>query len=442
MQSEIHIFPRANREIQRVHLVRLDAWSKLNFLTPTPSEQAFHCFHKIYHQFLVPTSPWMFGNLVMFHLPDEVKLPEKLLCKYEGKIANPLTIATLTLRRGVRIFGKNVSFRTNDAKQVWQVLQSHNCVRMIRGNLPITTIIPVGNQAGFLTESEGSLKVNTSFFIMDPIDCATAFDHIGTAFGLMVKDGVVESPPLFSRESLLVKADGSVCIECTDLKKLRIRIGNEVFTHGENAIVYSRPEHARTAPTNGLVIIGRRVIAICNGRTRVPASGFILCPKGDFHATPGDLVIYEGMEDIHFGIQVGNSIIRDGVKTTDFISKFYNIRALDPIAYPPSLYPLDFENARAARMALGADSDGKPMLLWAEGMAKLGHIPGVDSCGASLTEMANICAQLGMQNAVNLDGGGSAQILLNGQRSLMISDRHAEDFSEAERPVPAGLVIQ
>ena len=82
------------------------------------------------------------------------------------------------------------------------------------------------------------------------------------------------------------------------------------------------------------------------------------------------------------------------------------------------------------------------MLLWAEGVGKLGYTKGQDSCGASLSEMAEICSEVGMVNAVNLDGGGSAQILLENRRSLLISDRKRTDHSEAERPVPLGLVVR
>ena len=67
---------------------------------------------------------------------------------------------------------------------------------------------------------------------------------------------------------------------------------------------------------------------------------------------------------------------------------------------------------------------------------------GKDSCGASLAEMAEIAEDLGLVNAVNLDGGGSAQIILNEQRYLQISDRNFQDNSESERPVPVGLVIK
>jgi exopolysaccharide biosynthesis protein len=103
---------------------------------------------------------------------------------------------------------------------------------------------------------------------------------------------------------------------------------------------------------------------------------------------------------------------------------------------------MNFDKSRAARIALGADSEGKPILLWAEGAAKSGYIPGQGSCGASLKELAELCNLAGMKHAVNLDGGGSAQILLKNQRALQISDRDPQSFAEQERPVPLGLIIK
>ena len=47
-----------------------------------------------------------------------------------------------------------------------------------------------------------------------------------------------------------------------------------------------------------------------------------------------------------------------------------------------------------------------------------------------------------MKNGVNLDGGGSAQILLNGERRLFLSDRDRGDFRERERAVPNGLIVE
>jgi hypothetical protein len=277
---------------------------------------------------------------------------------------------------------------------------------------------------------------------MDPIDCATVHDHVGACLGLQVKNGVVTNPPLYNREALLVRKDGTVAVKPVDIRDMDVEIGGVRYRHGENCWIYTRPQRAHS-PCGGrsLVIVGTKVCAVVNGRTAIPASGFVLRPLGDCRAKPGDAVTCHGLEDVAFGIQVGNSIMRSGVKTERFLSRFYNIRHLEPVPYPPSLYPMDFTGGRAARIALGADEDGKPMILWAEGAPKVGYIPGKHSRGASLSDMAEICMECGMVNAVNLDGGGSAQMLLNGHRMLEISDRKP-DHSQSERPVPNALIIQ
>ena len=445
MKSEIKIFPYENGEIQRVHLVRPESWSEIELLQPEWSDKAVDCFYKIYKQFLVPAAPWVFGNIVLFRLPEDVSVPFGHITGAYGEVADDLTAAAVCLRKGIFLMGEKVCFRNERVKKFWKTLESQDCIRIVRGKLPITTIIPIGREAGFMTETEpdAAMKVNGSFFIMDPFDCATPYDHIGANFGLFVKDGVVEHPPMYEREALIVKKDGQVTITQPGIRDLSVTIGGHTFIHGQNAHFYTRPSRARTPIGRGksLVIIGRQVAAVCGGSAPVPGSGFVIRTNDCCGIKAGDTVTYGGMEDILFGIQVGNSIIRDGVKTEGFISKFYNIKGISRIAFPPSLYPLDYNGARAARIAIGADSEGKPMILWTEGAAKLGHKSGVDSCGASLADMARICAELGMVNGVNLDGGGSAQILVNNKRSLMISDRNT-DFTESERPVPMGLIIR
>jgi len=446
MHSEILEFHYSNAECQRVQVVRWDSWDELEFLTPVPSKNALDSFAHIYRQFLIPAFPWVFGSNLLFSIPEDMAIPLPRFSNKYGEVADPLTAAAMAFRKDVTVRGKQVIFRDAETEALWHTLEARGYLHIIRGKLPITTVIPVSNRSGFLshTAPDARLKVNSAFFIMDPFDCATAYDHVGTCIGLSVKNGVIESPPLYAREALLVHRDGRVSIGQPELTDLTIRIGQHVYRPGENADIYTRPRRAYTPAGTGmrLVIVGRRVVAVCRGgKVPIPASGFVLCPKEDCPAVPGETVTYQGMEDIRFGIQVGNSIVRNGEPTREFRSPFYNIRKLQPVPYPPSLYPMNFTRARAARIALGADAGGKPMLLWAEGAGKLSYTPGADSCGASLSEMARICTQLGMVNAVNLDGGGSAQILLRNQRSLQISDRNA-DNTESERPIPMGLIVR
>lgn len=445
MQNEIREFPCENGELLRVQLVRPESWEQLDFLRPCATPPVFESFDRVYRKFLIPGCPWVFGSVVLFRLPEELPPLPTRFGRY-GTVSDPLTATAAVLRRGARLIGTKPVFFTRCAKKLWQLLEAQDCLRIIRGKLPITTYSPVGCGSGYLSETEpdAALKMNASFFIMDPFDCATVYDHVGTAFGLCVKDGDVQSPPLFDREALLVKNDGSVTVQRCDIRSLGIETGGTVYRHGANAAVYTRPECRRASRCRGvqLVITGCRVAAVCpKGRAPVPAGGFVLEVTGPCAAKAGDAVIYRGLEDIRFGIQVGNSIVKDGVPTQQFISRFYNIRKLEKTPYPPSLYPMNFDGARAARMAIGADRDGRPMLLWAEGAGKLSYTPGRDSRGASLADMARVCSETGMHNAVNLDGGGSAQILLHGERRLRISDRKP-DNSDAERPVPLGLIVR
>ncbi len=442
MRSEIKTYSFPDGTLERVQIVRLDSWRDLEFLE-LKGNRGPSGFAEIFRQYLIPACPWLFGNLVLFSLPEDLSVPFSHDTKY-GAVYRDLTAAAAALREGLAIRRGKPVFKNREVENFWEELVKRDCVRVTSGALPITTIIPVGSAPGYLTETaeEASLKVNASFFIMDPFDCATVYDHVGTCLGLTVRDGVITSPPLYGREALLVRADGAVKVEHLDILDIPIEIGGTRYRSGENCRVFTRPRHPFAAGRGTkLVIVGRRVEAVCEGTVHVPASGFVLCPEGNCTAKPGDAVIYPALEDVVFGIQVGNSILRDGVKTDRFYSRFYNIRRLEPVPYPPSLYPMNFEKSRAARIALGADGAGKPLLLWAEGAPKLGYVPGKHSRGASLSDLGDFCADAGMVQAVNLDGGGSAQILLENRRELEISDRTAKG-EQAQRPVPNGLMVK
>ena len=54
----------------------------------------------------------------------------------------------------------------------------------------------------------------------------------------------------------------------------------------------------------------------------------------------------------------------------------------------------------------------------------------------------DLMIKLKMYNGINLDGGGSAQIIFNRQRQLMISDRNKDTFQQQERAVSTALVIK
>ena len=444
MDDGIKIVKRPDGEIQRLQTVRLPDWESLMFFRPQPAEDPLPGLLRIYRQFIVPAAPWIFGQMALLRSPERVKN------RGDGALSEDaearLFAAAKCLREGMRLVHGKPRFHTEEARALWERLSAEGRLGTACGRLPFTKVIPVSENMGLLSESakETKLLVNASFFIMDPFDCASPYDSVGTPFGLCVKDGEILSAPLYAREALLVQRNGRVSVEKPSLGELEIEIGGKTFRAGKNAEILARPSCSRTARGKApeAVIIGRKILEVSDrGGLPVPASGFVLRSPELAGIAAGAEVRYHGLEDVSFGIQAGSSLLRDGARSGGFLSPFYNIRKLQRTPYPPSLYPMNYEKDRAARIVLGADKTGNPMLLWAEGAPKIGAVKGKTSCGASLSEMEEYCLTAGMVNAVNLDGGGSAQILLNGKRHLELSDRK-ENGAEQERPVPLGLSIR
>ncbi len=82
------------------------------------------------------------------------------------------------------------------------------------------------------------------------------------------------------------------------------------------------------------------------------------------------------------------------------------------------------------RTAMGYTQDGKLIILVIQG-----RFPGIAE-GASLEQEAKILSDLGCYEALNLDGGGSSCMLVNGKETIRPSDK------TGQRPVPGVFIIR
>lgn len=87
-------------------------------------------------------------------------------------------------------------------------------------------------------------------------------------------------------------------------------------------------------------------------------------------------------------------------------------------------------NDKHPRTAMGYTKDGKLIFMVIEG-----RFPGKAE-GATLTEEAQMLKQIGCVEALNLDGGGSSCLLINGKQTITPSDK------EGQRAVPAVFMIK
>ena len=445
IRSSVHRYSFEDGAVQRVQKVCLESWDGLRFLRPEPSPDAFAKLCSLYGEYIIKKYAKIFGKVVLFRIPPGTKIPFPVEDPEYGRIVDACTAVSAAFRKEIRCERGKLIFRDAAVRAFYEELKQKGCLYLAEGERSSVSILPVGEELGFLSRScpDAQLKVNASFFVMDILDVATAYDRIGVPIGLCVRDGEILNPPLFDREALLVDGAGKVSVRKLSLSEISVEIGGVRYRDGENAVFCTRPKRKRT-PKGGFdwIVVGNRVVAFrSGGDTLIPSGGFAVHLDRSPDSTADRKVRYSGMEEIRFGIQVGNSVAVDGVRTAGFVSPFYNFLQFWKPSYPPSFYPLNYKKSRAPRIVLGADSADMPVLLWFEGAGKFGYEAGKDSSGVSLSEAADICADLGIRNGVHLDGGGSAQILIGNSRELLISDRDPSDLSEQERAVSMGLFV-
>jgi exopolysaccharide biosynthesis protein len=86
-------------------------------------------------------------------------------------------------------------------------------------------------------------------------------------------------------------------------------------------------------------------------------------------------------------------------------------------------------NDKHPRTAIGYTANGRMIILVVQG-----RMQGLAE-GATLPQLAKIMLDLGCVEAMNLDGGGSSCMLVNGKETIKPSDK------EGQRPIPAVLTI-
>ncbi|MHB0896365.1 MAG: phosphodiester glycosidase family protein [Spirochaetales bacterium] len=382
------------------------------------------------------------GPLVLFTVPEGLVDPFPWSTS-AGRILDQdcrirYWLSLLSAEDELSIEGETLRFKNGEYQEFWNSL--------VRKGLTIVPASPEG-KANFLPvyrrmcklsrHGKGRIVCNSSYFQMEISDCGTMWDVMGSPIGFFVLGGETILPPLFGREALVIGVDGASRIEKPTLEGMPVRIGNEVFLTGKNCEFFFRPDADRTpeGKAHDLVIVGTKLLGINEaGGTEVPEGGFVIRTGSAFEPSSAT-VEYPRFDDILLAIQAGPALVVDGKPVQGFGSPFWS--GTGP-AFPPTVYPLNWKNDRAARLGLGS-KDGKPIVIWVEGSSKLSYMPGLDSCGASLSEFADICAASGVENMLNLDGGGSAQLCIDGRRRLRLSDRRPDVGCDAERPVPLGI---
>ncbi len=429
MESRIDIVRHSDGDIQRLQVVSGFAWRDIRFSYAPFSRESINRFAQLYRLSIISRDPCSFGRLLFFHVPHGFDVG-----------GMPSTIGGVTYHDLSANLAAWLASGDPEGETLFEKLEKLGYAATTEGAGSGVSYYPLSPHLGFAGDMRNhQIACNSHFFLMEPSDLESRYDLLGSPFGMVVEAGRMHLPPLYHRPAIAVDKDG-VHIVHPELKDVAFSIDGVTYRHGENCTFYERPDTEETPAAKGtaLLIADGRVVASKNGgRVKVPMGGFVIHVP-EFVSIFNPVVACRSRNSYQFAIQAGPVMVDDGVPSAGFGG--FPLYEGKGVSYPPTVFPLDWDDDRSGRMVLGGDRQGNPVLVWAESAGALGYEKGSQSSGCTLSEMASYCRDIGLATAVNLDGGGSAVMYYSGMRLLRGKDR-TEENRESPRPVPAILVV-
>lgn len=240
------------------------------------------------------------------------------------------------------------------------------------------------------------------------------FNLNGEILGLLKIDNELVSVTDLSRTALGILSDGTFLMDqVTYNGSVELPDGQSLPLGGVNAervadeVVLYNSHYGVTTNTNSYgvdyVIRDSKLAAIVSSNAVIPDAGQVLSAHGTAakkmaRLKVGDSIIIrqslgENWDKAANVIGAGPRLLKDGnIYITTKVEGFGN----------------DVAGGRAPRTAVGITKAGHVLLVVVDGRQP-------HSVGLSLLELAQFMQELGAVNAMNLDGGGSSEMVLNGQ---------------------------
>lgn len=252
-------------------------------------------------------------------------------------------------------------------------------------------------------EHNAVAAINASYFAIN-----------GEILGVTKINGKTAGTTYFNRTALGIRQDGSAHIGkisydgYVTLGDVTMPISGVDAECGENGVIVYNSFYGNSTKNNEYVttyvIEDGKIAAIGKGDTIIPKDGAVIGVHGTSTeafkgAQIGDSAIIfenlgkEWMDDLHI-IGIGPCLVKDG--------KIYNTAVEEE-------FPRDIRVGRNPRAGFGITREGNYIFAVVDGRQPK------HSIGASLNEFAQMLVDMGAMDAMNFDGGSSAELVVEGK---------------------------
>jgi len=316
-------------------------------------------------------------------------------------------------------------------------------------------VIGTATVSSMATRHKAIAAINAGFFRLD------TSVYAGDPAGIFQIDGKLFSEANFGRIALLINNSVKTCDKCknpgtrTDVSIAHLKSFAELWSETRRSnidgidrqlkdkeIVLYTPEFGGPTPrsesaiTEVIIDANKRIVSVTetNGGTAVPKGGYVLAASGARRPEISATAV-KGKE----GLVILGSYIENPV-TSNAKMAFTNVE--DIVGGVPQLIKdgkiditwqeekttKSFVETRHPRTAVAKLKDGKFLMIAVDGRSE-------SSGGISLNDLAAYLLELGATDAMNLDGGGSTTMFLDGKVVNHPSDK------EGERKVSDAILV-
>ncbi|HQU90854.1 MAG TPA: phosphodiester glycosidase family protein [Pyrinomonadaceae bacterium] len=288
----------------------------------------------------------------------------------------------------------------------------------------------------------GVAAINAGFFRLDKSEFA------GDASGVLVINGTLLSESSNSRIAIGIhngkKFSDVDFAHLNSVLNLKVNKDSKVGmitginrSRSTNDIVIYTPDFGSSTLTSDegleITVEGGRATEVRNkkGNSAIPSNGFVISASGQLVEKVSSFEVGDktslvtGVTSAEGGVTRAKGIIQD---ITNGVPQLIKNGKID-ITWEQEKASKSFAETRHPRTAVAKLKDGKFLMMTVDGRQ-----PGV-SVGMSLQELAEYLFSLGAIDAMNLDGGGSTTMFLDGKVVNTPSDK------EGERKIGDAIVV-
>lgn len=325
-----------------------------------------------------------------------------------------------------------------------------------------TLTVPVGT-LGYLRHVghflPAAVLLNTHFFLFDPHELDGPFAAVGDPVGMLATRGRIRQPPILPRATLIRSGAGwTVARLGADDLEIDLPDGTTVRPGSRSGpdLVYRGQAGGEDAPAIGaalqVLLQGRSATVVGSGDALAVPHGAIALswrspPPPDLLrallARPTVDYRVPSIPDLVTAVQAGPRLLADGevvVHEASFVHERFRTLGMRN-GTSPLVFPADHDRTRAARVGIGVTRTNSLVIVAVQGTSSSSGSGPDRPTGCTLGELAEALAEAGAVDALNCDGGGSAQAFLGAGALLASSDTRTVGGALFDRPVPVAACV-